>query len=298
MPNRRDFVTLTAAAATTTWLLARATGQTQAAEPDHPLIIFAKPLQHLEFDELGKRLKSIGVQGIEATLRSGGQVAPENFERELPRLTDALAKHGQRVIIAASDINQADSATQKQLEQFAKAGIPNLRMQYYRYDYSQPILPQLDGFAKQAAKLAAMCKSLGVKALYQNHAGKDYVGSALWDLEQVLRGIDPQSLAVAYDIRHTSLELSQSWPSGYAAIRPHIGAIYIKDVAWIDNKPENVALGKGIARPLFDAIKREGLIGPLSLHVEYIDHRGAELQEQRWQAVAHDVATVRSWLAS
>jgi sugar phosphate isomerase/epimerase len=303
MPNRRSFLSASAAgvaAATTAWLSKSAVAQTPAssAEPLHPLIIFAKPLQHLEFAELGKRLRSIGVQGIEATLRAGGQVTPENFERDLPKLVEALAKYDQRIVIASSDLNQADSATQRQLEQFAKAGIPNFRMQYYRYDYSQPILPQLDSFAKQATELAAMSKTLGIKALYQNHAGKQYVGAALWDLEQVLRGIDPQAMAVAYDVRHTSLELSQSWTSAYATIRPHIGAIYVKDVTWINNKPENVPLGQGLARPLFDAVRRDGLIGPLSLHVEYIDHTEAAMQEQRWSAVARDVDTLRTWLAS
>ena len=303
MLNRRSILIASAAgaaAATTDWLSRTAVAQRQTSinATEHPLIIFAKPLQHLEFGELGKRLRSIGVQGIEATLRADGQVTPENFARDLPKLVEALAKYEQRVIIATSDINQADTTTERQLEQFAKVGIPNLRMKYYHYDFSQPILPQLDAFARQAAELAAMCKSFGIKALYQNHAGKQYVGAALWDLEQVLRGIDPQWLAVAFDIRHTALELSQSWPSGYAAIRPQIGAIFIKDVAWINNKPENVPLGQGMARPLFDAVLRDSLIGPLSLHVEYIDHKPSELQEQRWTAVAQDVETLRKWLAS
>ncbi len=267
-----------------------------AGDDIHPIIVFAKPLEHFGFDELGKRLKSIGVRGIEATLRKGGQISPADFQTELPQLIEALAKHDQRVIIAASDINLANHDTEQQLKQFAQAGIPNFRMQYYHYDFAKPLLSQLDIFAKQAAELAELCKSQGIRALYQNHAGKDYCGSALWDLQQVLREVDPEWLAVAYDIRHTALELSQSWRSATAVIRPHIGAIYIKDVAWIDNKPENVPLGTGIARPLFDAVKQQGLIGPLSLHVEYIDHRKPELQEQRWSAVAQDVATLRQWL--
>jgi sugar phosphate isomerase/epimerase len=297
MTHRRQFIALTTAAAATPWLTTSLLAQTPHDSAQHPIIIFAKPLQHLDFEQLGKRLQSIGVQGIEATLRGDGQVAPQNFERELPKLTESLAKYEQRVVIAACEINQANSESQQQLELFARLGIPNIRMQYYRYDYSKPLLPQLDIFAKQAAELAQLCKSVKVKALYQNHAGKNYVGAALWDLQQVLREIDPQWLGVALDIRHTALELSQSWPSGYAVIRPHVGAVYVKDVSWINNKPENVPLGTGITQPLFEAVKRDGLIGPLSLHVEYIDHREAALQEQRWAAVAQDVAMLRTWLS-
>ena len=106
------------------------------------------------------------------------------------------------------------------VNQLAKNQIPFFRMKYYRYDFAKPILPQLDGFAKQASELAALCKSLGVVGLYQNHAGKNYVGAALWDLQQVLQAIDKEHLAVALDIRHTTLELSQSYLAGYSMIRP------------------------------------------------------------------------------
>lgn len=264
---------------------------------DHPLIIFAKPLQHLSFGELGKRLKSIGVQGIEATLRKGGQIEPEQLPQRLGELVESLAEHDQRVIIAASDINSVSEATERQVKQFAKYKIPYFRMSYYRYDFEQPLLPQLDEFATQAAELAEMCAAHGVTALYQNHAGQAYVGAALWDLQRVLKDVDPAHLAVALDVRHTALELGMSWRAGYSIIRPHVGAIYVKDFAWIDNRAENVPLAGGVSRPVFNQVKRDGLIGPISLHVEYIDHRGAELQEQRWEAVTNDVATLRDWLS-
>ncbi len=301
MISRRNFL-VSSVAATASGLIAKsALGQnpSEAARSaiEHPVVIFAKPLQHLEAEELGKRLKSLSVQGIEATLRPGGQIEPEDFARDLQKLVDTLARHGQRIEIATCEINDVSAESEKQLRQFSKVGIPRIRMQYYHYDFTKPILPQLDGFAKQAAELAALCKSLNIVALYQNHAGKDYVGSALWDLQQVLKGIDPSSMAVAIDIRHTALELSQSWRSAYGAIRSQLGAVFVKDVSWIDGKPENVPLGNGIVKPLFTAIQREGLIGPLSLHVEYIDHKPASLQEQRWAAIATDVATLREWLS-
>lgn len=309
MPTRRTFIGQTLSAAGLLGATHRlCLAQPQSGSPpatasahdpsQHPIIIFAKPLEHFDFDVLGQRLQSIGVQGIEATLRDGGQIAPAEFAKQLPRLTEILAKYDQRIIIAASDINQATAESEQQLRQLAAVGIPYIRMQYYRYDFARPVLPQLDQAAQQAGELAALCKSLGIRALYQNHAGKNYVGAALWDLQQVLSEVDPQWLSVALDIRHTALELSQSWPSGYAAIRPHLGAVYVKDVSWINNQPENVPLGEGISQPLFRAIQRDGLIGPLSLHVEYIDHRDPSLQEQRWQAVVKDVQTLRRWIAA
>lgn len=297
MTNRRLFLRQSAIVAASAVLAKTGHAQTKNTSENRtpPIAIFAKPLQHLEFSELAKRLKSIGVQGIEATLRAGGQVEPDQFENRLGRLTEALAQHDQRVLIAASDINSASS--ERQLQQFARLEIPYFRMSYYRYDFDRPLLPQLDAFARQAAELAGLCRSLEITGLYQNHAGRNYVGAALWDLQQVLREVDSQHLAVAFDIRHTALELSQSWPAAYSVIRPHIGATYVKDFVWEDNKPQNVPLGQGIAKPVFEHVKRDGLVGPLSLHVEYLDHLDAALQEQRWQAVEQDVNTLREWLA-
>ncbi|MCA9132329.1 MAG: TIM barrel protein [Planctomycetales bacterium] len=300
MSHRRQF--LSACAATTAALLARETrGQAPAGKPSDaaspPVAVFAKPLEHLEFDELGRRLQSLGVQGIEATLRQGGQVAPPQFASDLPRLTEALAKYDQRVLIAASDINQVSKENELQLQQFSAQGIPYIRMSYYRYDLAQPLLPQLETFARQARGLAALCQSLGITALYQNHAGRNFVGAALWDLQQVLQEIEPRQLAVAFDVRHAAAELTQSWPAGYALLRPHVGAVYVKDFAWTDNRPQNVPLGAGVVQPLFEQVQQAGLRGPLSLHMEHIDHRPAALQEQRWAAVVRDVNTLRSWLA-
>ena len=79
-------------------------------------------------------------------------------------------------------------------------------------------------------------------------------------------------------------------------MRPNLGAIYVKDFAWESNKPVNVPLGDGLAQPLFQKIAQDGLVGPLSLHMEYIDHRPSHLLEQRWEAIANDMLTLKKWL--
>ncbi|MCR9297026.1 MAG: sugar phosphate isomerase/epimerase [bacterium] len=293
--HRRSFLTATAAMAATANMPLRASAKPEAA---NPIAVFTKHVQSLSFDELGKRLNSIGVQGIEATLRPGGQIEPGELEQKLGGLCEALGKHGQQVLIAASNVNQVDSNSEAYLAQLSKHAIPYFRMDYYRYDFSQPILPQLDRFARQAQELAALCRANKVVALYQNHAGRNYVGAAVWDLLHVLSEVDPQGMAVALDIRHTTLELSQSYPAAYAAIRQRMGATYIKDFDWIDGQPVNVPLGQGRSKPLFDLIRRDGFVGPLSLHMEYTDHQDASQTEASWQAIAADVRTLKEWLGS
>ncbi len=270
---------------------------TQGESKPHPIAVFAKPLQTMPVAELAKRLKAIGVQGLEATLRKGGQIEPEKMAAELPRFCEALARHEQRVIIATSDVNKVDDAAEAYLKALAKEQIPYLRMAYYRYDLERPILPQLDRFASDAKKLGQLCEACGVTALYQNHAGAAYVGAALWDLLEVLQEVASKQISVAIDLCHTTHELSESWPAAYQAIRDRIGAVFVKDFNWIEGKAVNVPLGKGRAKPLWDQLARDGFSGPISLHMEHIDHRPNERLEERWKATQVDVETLKRWQA-
>jgi sugar phosphate isomerase/epimerase len=291
--NRRQFL----ASGSVAFAASQLAAATQADNHSkNPIAVFAKHVQELPYSELGRRLQAIGVQGIEATLRRGGQIEPQNLASELGKLCDALEQHGQKVIIAASDVNQVSAASEGYLEQLAKYSIPYFRMAYYRYDFEQPILPQLKAFARQAEELADLCEATGVTALYQNHAGRNYVGAGVWDLLQMLSDISPSNMAVAIDIRHTTLELSQSYQAAYSAIREHVGATYVKDFAWRAGEPINVPLGDGRAKPMFELIKRDGFVGPLSLHMEYTDHNDPTQTEASWQAIAADVKTLQAWL--
>lgn len=280
--------------------LAMMASHTFAASPRarQPIAVFAKHVQAMPVEELAKRLAEIGVDGIEATLRKGGQIEPKELPNKLGFLVQALAKFDQRILIAASNVNKADDASIQYLEQLANHDIPAFRMEYYRYDLSKPILPQLDAFHRTAEELAQVCRSVGVQALYQNHAGAKYAGAGVWDLHQLLADIDPKAMAVALDIRHTTLELSNSYPVAYDTIRPKIGATYIKDFEWLEGKATNVPLGQGRARPLFDLIQQQGFQGPLSLHMEYTDHRDESQLETSWKAIAQDVKTLQNWLTA
>ncbi|GIW98307.1 MAG: hypothetical protein KatS3mg111_1640 [Pirellulaceae bacterium] len=277
---------------------APATGATgpadQAAPP--PIAVFMKHLQPLGAAEIARRIASQPVAGIEATLRKGGLIEPHRLAEELPRLCELLARYDRQIVIAASDVTKVDAQTERYLQLLAQHQIRYFRMGYYRYDLTRPLLPQLDQFARQARQVADLAVSLGLIGLYQNHAGPQYAGAALWDLLHIFRGIPVDHLAVAVDIRHAAVELSLSYPAALAAIEPHRGGLYVKDSRWTNNRPENVPLGQGIAKPVFDLVRRTGLRGPISLHMEYTDHRDPQQVEASWQAICNDIATLQQWL--
>lgn len=270
--------------------------ETRPLGPLGPLCLFAKHLQWLSPAELADLLADMDVDGIEATIRSGGQVEPAEVAEGLPRLVDALAGRERRVVIMTTEINSVDSPhAEEVLKAGAAHGVPFYRMGYYRYDLQKPILPQLDGFQREAEKLAKLNQSLGITGLYQNHAGDRYFGAPLWDLQQILAEISKDEIAAAYDVRHATVEAGMGWPLNWALIRPHVGAIYLKDFQWREGKAENVPLGTGqVSHPLLRSLGDSGLGSvPVSLHMEYIDHRRPELIEQCIAAYRTDRQAVR-----
>lgn len=292
--NRRQFLRQAAVATGATaglqhqWLNA-------AVSKPHPICAFVKFLQELSHENLATTIKRLGFDGIEGTIRPGGQITPERVEEELPKLMEALKKQGLEMTIMASGINRADDPLSvKTLQIASKLGIKRYRMNYYRYELTKPISRQVADFRSMARDLAELNKELGMQAIYQNHAGAHYLGSTLWDLSYLMREIPVDQMAVGFDIRHAKVEGGMSWPVYWNMIQPHLGAVYVKDFLWKDNKVVNVPLGKGwVDNGFFTKDRLNAFEGPISLHVEYLDHAGLKANTD---ALDTDLATLRKWL--
>ncbi len=271
-----------------------------ATAPQPPICAFTKPFNSLSFDELADRIAELGFDGIEAPIRAGGHVEPREVEERLPQLVEALKKRNLEICVMTSDINDPqDALSRKVLHTAAGLGIRRYRMQYFKYDLKLPVLEQLRGWQSQIRELADLNRELGMIGLYQNHAGRDYMGAAIWDLQQVLTGIPVEHLAVAYDIRHATVEAGTSWPVSLSLIAPHLDTIYVKDFEWSQGVVRNVPLGEGQVDPaIIQQILGTRWAGPISLHEEYLDHQLPELVPAHLQALAKDLAKLRQWLPS
>ena len=105
-------------------------------------------------------------------------------------------------------------------------------------------------------------------------------------------------LAIALDTSHTTIEGGLSWPIHYNLVRPHLGALYVKDFAWKGGTVDWRPLGEGYlpAQP-FDQVIRGGFAGPISQHGEYLDRSRPDSVKRHIAAIRSDLKTLRSWLA-
>ncbi len=73
----------------------------------------------------------------------------------------------------------------------------------------------------------------------------------LWDLYLLIKDIPADQIGSAFDIRHATIEAGLSWPVLYDVMKPHIGAVSVKDFDWDGRKTKHVPLGTGRVDPKF-----------------------------------------------
>jgi sugar phosphate isomerase/epimerase len=258
---------------------------------------FIKFVQSLSYDQLADAIAEIGFDGIEATVRRGGYIPPQRAGEELPKLVEALAKRNLKITMITTDVLRADEPnTQPLLRTAAGLGIPMYRMGFYKYDLKRPVMDQLQAIEPALKELAALNGEIGIQAVYQNHSGAEHLGSVVWDFYSVVKDIPTSQIALAFDIRHATIEAGLSWPTVYNAMRPRIATVYVKDFDWVGRQAEHVPLGKGrVDRSFFTRLQADNFKGPISLHVEYL---GDGTTEENVAALRRDFGVLRGWLES
>ena len=281
--ERRQFIQTAGLTATGISLAASAKATANAGElPKRPLCAFTKCLQFLTFDRIAEVLAEIGFDGADVTVRQGGQIEPENVKTDLPRAVKRLRKSGISLPMMVTGITDTDNPAEVAvLQTAADAGIGWYRMGWLSYDLSKSIGQNLDSFKGKFERLARLNEKLGIQGCYQNHSGMS-VGAPVWDLYELLRGVDPGALSVQYDIRHAVTEGGYSWMLGMKRVEPWIRTICVKDFVWGKDEKgawhhQNVPLGEGMVG--FDEFLKEygtlNIEAPISVHFEY-DLGGAE----------------------
>lgn len=298
MQERRDFLKQAIAAGA---LVGLARADEKPQPKPWPILLFEKPVQALSYDEIGEQLASMGVDGIEASIRSKGHILPENAAKDIPGMLKSLAKSGLHTVIAATNVSDADPKTQDFLKILKDNGITQYRMNHFRYARKGNPMDQAAGYREKFLGLAELNEKLGMQGLYQIHSGPTFVGSLVWDVVGMLDGINPEALGLAYDLRHTRNDTGSSWKQAAAVAKDHIRSIYIKDAKWVGERTEkqiNVPLDTGfVNQEIFDHVRKDLKPMPLSLHMEWGKHQiyPKESARDAWPMIRQDMEVLKKW---
>lgn len=301
--NRRDFMVGTSAALTAGLM---SIGQAAQAEKPLKVIGFVKPFQKLSYAEIADISAEIGWDGIECPVRKGGTIEPPAVEDELPKMVQALRTNNLELPVIATDVEDAgDEVSQRVLRTASKLGIGQYRMKHYYYDLEKTIAPQLENFRAKIRDLAQLNQELNVQGTIQNHSGRNYVGAPVWDLWELMRGLNSKEVAVYFDIGHATLEGGYSWPIQARLIEPILAVVSVKDFLWKKQaaaanrqtgwRAEWCPVGEGMVDGgFFDWLKKTEFAGPISQHFEYSMGSGREMIA----AMKKDLAMVKAWLSA
>jgi hypothetical protein len=250
-------------------------------------------------DELAQTCDEMDLD-VELTVRPEGHVKPANAAEELPGLVAALAQRKRRILIIATSFVRPDEPHVEQtLRAARKLGIRYYRHRGFSYVPGTPIKEQIAGFRDQAREFAAINRAVGITGLYQNHAGANAVGAAIWDIDAVLDDIDPDHFGLALDTRHLLVEQGRAWPTAVRMISPRVRSLFVKSFRWERDRTVETPLAEGIVtKSVIDQILEGYPALPVCLHVEHVKLQPVPFAERAGivKTFRDDASVLRKWL--
>lgn len=129
----------------------------------------------------------------------------------------------------------------------------------------------------------------------------------MWDGWHLLLGTSAIDAGFYFDLRHATVEGGDAgWQIGLNMLARRITMLALKDFVWKKDEKgrwrvEDVPLGEGMVR-LEDAlrqIKELGIVGPVSLHVEYVNFKapvGSDQDRKQVEDIRRDWQTMNAAL--
>lgn len=261
-----------------------ATAPAPSAGPDSPpdpipsVHVFSKHLQWLDYEAMAEQAAALGFDGVDLTVRPGGHVEPARVRQDLPRAVGALRRAGLPPRLCTTALTHADDPTcDALLGALADSGLRHLRLGWHKFPPGMPLPAAIESCKPVAERLAAALARRNLRGAFQNHSGTEYVGASLWELWQVIDGLDPQRIGLQFDIRHATVERGLSWANELALAAPKIATLACKDFRWTDNpttgrgEVRDVPFGQGWVDwdRYFALLRNHAVSAPTSLHFEY-----------------------------
>ena len=271
------------------------------------LQLFSKVLQFLDYGEMAEAAADLGFRGLDLTVRPGGHVEPDDFERDLPLAVRAIRDAGLTCDMMVTSITGTQHPRDRDLLALARSlGIRRYRTGGLRYDKHIHAMKSVDRYREQLSALAGWNRDIGITGMFQNHSGERRLGAAVWDLYLILKDLDPEFLGCQFDVRHATTDGGLMWPDSFRLMRPFIRSIVFKDFRWGRSDDGwrliNTPIGEGMVefKRYFGMLKDGEMHYPVSVHCEY-ELGGAEKgrrdptmpKSDILAAIGNDVVTIR-----
>ncbi len=260
------------------------------------LCAFSKHLAHFpDYQELAKKTRELGFEGVDLTVREKGHVLPERAAADLPSAVSAIQAQSLQVPMITTNLRSAqEPAARPILQTASRLGVPFYKLGYFNYRNREiePVLAE----TKQAMQgLVALGREHNIVAGFHNHSG-DYVGTSVWDIRDIISNLDPRWIGYYFDPCHATAEGGVAgWHIALRLAAPRLKMVAIKDFYWEKQQGKwrmrFCPLGQGMVDwPRFCTMLHAArFTGPITIHTEYETRDEAE-------ALGTDLAFLREQL--
>lgn len=265
--------------------------------------MFSKYLKRtggLSVAESGDRVRELGFDHLDLTVRPGGHVEPDEAPERLPGVVETLREKGVGVPLITTSITGADEEHAESLFRLAdECGIEHLKLGYWRYDGFGTVADGLVAMREDLAGIRELSADYDVTPSVHTHSG-DFLSANPAFLRESLVDGDPEDLGIYVDPGHLVVEGGKSgWEMNLDLVSDYVQMVSVKDFGWfseetdagVEWEPRTVPLGEGMVpwATVFDRLREAGFDGPVSVHSEYPDLSTGELLDR----TAGDLAYLR-----
>lgn len=275
-------------------------GETKKKQADakpaggYQLGAFTKSFQDMPIPDVCRAFKSIGLDGLDLTVRPKGHILPENAEKELPAACKAAQEADVKILFLTTMIDEPDKNAERILATAQEQGIDRVKIGYYRYQPFGTLAQQLKETTKKIGKVAKLCQKYEILPCVHVHSNA-FIPSHGTQLYQLIQDYSPQEVGAYVDMLHMVKEGSgDGWRQGLDLLAPWIALCAVKNFSWErgegrdkqghqkwEVKTVPVADGISPIPQYVDTLRKLGYEGIFSLHSEYKGrHSWKELSTQ------------------
>src|SRR5437773_2048372 len=196
------------------------------------LMMFVKHVQSLPIETAAMRMRALGFEGMDLTVRPSGVVKADRVREDLPNVVRAIRSHGLQVPLITTDVVRADDVALATFETAASLDIREIKLGYHKYAAFGTFRQTLDQMRADLDGIEALAKRLNLRANLHIHSGDHMTAQAavVWDL---IRDRDPRAIGAYVDPGHMFTEGGRDgWRQGLDLLGDRIALVAVKDVAW------------------------------------------------------------------
>jgi len=246
---------------------------------------FTESFQSWPIAKVCENFRTIGLDGLDLTVRPSGHLEPDEAAGKLPAAAKAAAANGIRILMLTTAINEADPIAERILATCGQLGIDRVKLGYFRYQGFGNLLGQIDDARARIERIAKLAQKHDVLPCVHIHSGANIPASGL-AAHLLLKDFKPGEVGAYVDPMHMTIEGgADGWRQGLDLLAPWVAVSSMKNFIWIKQGRDKFGQDRwGIRKcPVADGIapipdfvatlRTIGYHGPYSMHSEYRDDR-------------------------